>query len=118
MRVSQFLTSYSMGVEREGGGRRKRRRGRREEGEEEEENDERMVGEVEVRCVGSGMQGVCVWRCVYIFFGVFQRRKNACTFGCCLCGTFDVSMWSRWCRAAIVALVKCLTWCACLWNSA
>ena len=60
----------------------------------------------------------CVWRCVCIFVGVFQRRKNARTFGCCLCGTFDVSMWSRWCRAAIVALVKLFTWCACLWNSA
>ena len=59
------LTSYSMGVEREGGGRREKRGGGKEE-------EERMVG-------------VC------IFVGVFQRRKNARTFGCCLCGTFDVS---------------------------
>ena len=107
------------GGEERGGGKEEEeeRGGGGEEGEEVEENEERMVGEVEVRCVGPGMQGVCGGVCTSLLV-FFSDAKTLCTFGCCLCGTFDVSMWSRWCRAAIVALVKLFTWCACLWNSA
>ena len=37
-----------------------------------------MVGEVEVRCVGPGMQGVCVEVCVHLCwcFSATQKRSH------------------------------------------
>ena len=53
-------------------GRREGGRGGEGRGErEEEENEDRMVGEVEVRCVGPGMQGVCVCGGVCTYLLVF-----------------------------------------------
>ena len=63
----------------EGGGTGERREGGGgEEGEEVEENEERMVGEVEVRCVGPGMQGVCGGVCVHLCwcFSATQKRLH------------------------------------------
>ena len=101
---------------REGEGERGRegRRGRGEEevgrrwgggggerGEEggggEEENDERMVGEVEVRCVGSGMQGVSVEACVHLCWCCSATQKRFARLGAvsaerltCPCGVVGV----------------------------
>ena len=64
------------GGEERGGGKEEEEE--REEGGGRRRRMERMVGEVEVRCVGSGMQGVCVEVCVHLCwcFSATQKRLH------------------------------------------